>query len=102
LLGSVTTQHLVQNVFSSLDLATEPGLSIPFENMLQEVNQLRSVSERLATLADEHPDVGDGLVGISGNIRDLATILDVFAAIKRRSEELHEGELSLQAARYVM
>jgi hypothetical protein len=46
--------------------------------------------------------VGDGLVGISGNIRDIAIILDVFAAIKSRSEEPHEGELSLQTSRYVM
>jgi hypothetical protein len=102
LLGPVTTQNLVQNVFPCLGVATEPGLSTPFENMLQEVDQLRSVSERLTTLADKHPDVGDGLVGISGNIRDIAIILDVFAAIKSRSEEPHEGELSLQTSRYVM
>jgi hypothetical protein len=102
LLGPETTQRLVQNVFPSLDVATEPGLSTPFENMLQEVNQLRSVSERLQILAGKHPAVGDGLAGISGNIRDIATILDVFAAIKRRSEEPHEGELIPQETRYVM
>jgi len=102
LLGPVTTQQLVRTVFPGFDVAIEPGLSIPFENMLQEVNQLRSVSERLATLADEHPDVGDGLAGISGNISDIATILDVFAVVKSRSEEPHEGELSVQTSRYVM
>jgi hypothetical protein len=102
LLGPVTTQQLVQNVFPCVDVAPEPGLSNPFENMLREVNQLRSVSERLATIADEHPDVGDGLVGISGNISDIATILDVFTVIKRRSEEPHEGELGVQETCYLM
>jgi hypothetical protein len=102
LLGPLTTKHLVQTVFPSLDAASKPGVSTPFENMLQEASQLRSVSERLAALADEHPDVEDGLAGISGNIRDIATILDVFAAIKRRSEEAQEGEMSLQATRYLM
>ena len=102
LLGPLTTKHMVQNIFPSLEVDSKQGVSTPFENMLQEVSQLRNVSERLAILAGEHPDVEDGLAGISGNIRDIATILDVFAAIKRRSEEAQEGEMSLQATRYLM
>jgi exopolyphosphatase/pppGpp-phosphohydrolase len=69
--------------------------------MLQEVNQLRSVSDRLATLADQHPAVEDGLVGISGNIRSIATLLDVFAVVKRRSEEQHDSEQGFQETHYV-
>ncbi len=102
LLGSATTQRLVQNVFPCLDPAPEQGLATAFENMLREVNQLRNVSERLEILADQHPGVGDGLAGISGNIRDIATILDVFAVVRRRSEGPDEGELSPQETRYVM
>jgi len=101
-LGPATTQRLVQDVFPHLGVSTEAGISSPFENLLQEVNHLRSVSERLETLADKNPAVGDGLVGISGNIRDIAAILDVFAIIKRRAEEPHESELSSQQTRYVM
>ena len=101
-LGPATTRRLVQDVFPYLEPATESGRSTPFENMLQEVNQLRSVSERLETLADKHPAVEDGLVGISGNIRDIATILDVFAIIRNRSDGPLVSELDPQATRYVM
>jgi hypothetical protein len=91
LLGPETTRRLVENAFPCIGAATEPGITTPFENMLKEVTQLRSVSERLETLAGEHPGVGDGLAGISGNIRDIATILDVFAVIKRRAEGQDQG-----------
>lgn len=102
-LGQETTQRLVQDVFPHLEAATEPGISTPFENMLHEVNQLRSVSDRLATLADQHPAVEDGLVGISGNIRSIAALLDVFAVVKRRSEEQHGDEPGIQETpNYVM
>jgi hypothetical protein len=101
-LGPATTRRLVQDVFPYLESATESNPATPFENMLQEVNRLRSVSDRLDTLADKHPAVEDGLVGISGNIRDIASILDVFAVIKRRSEEPHESELSPQETNYLM
>jgi hypothetical protein len=73
--------------------------------MLEEVNRLRSVSERLQSLAEKHPAVEDGLVGISGNIRDIATILDVFAVIRNRpADEPLESDLSdlkEQASPYV-
>jgi hypothetical protein len=107
-LGPATTRQLVQDVFPHLEAANESGISTsgistPFENMLQEVNQLKSVSDRLAILADQHPAVEDGLVGISGNIRSIATILDVFAVVKRRSEEQHGNEPSIQETpNYVM
>jgi hypothetical protein len=102
-LGPATTRQLVQTVFPYLEVVTESGISMPFENMLQEVDQLRSVSDRLENLADSHPVVGDGLVGISENIRDIASILDVFAVIKRRSEGQHEDELTIQETpNYVM
>jgi hypothetical protein len=107
-LGPATTRQLVQDVFPHLEAANESGISTsgistPFENMLQEVNQLKSVSDRLAILADQHPAVEDGLVGISGNIRSIATILDVFAVVKRRSEEQHGDEPSIQETpNYVM
>jgi hypothetical protein len=104
-LGPATTRRLVQDIFPSFEPATESGSSTPFENMLEEVNQLRSVSERLQALAGKHPAVEDGLVGISGNIRDIATILDVFTVIRNRpADEPLESDLSdlkEQASPYV-
>jgi hypothetical protein len=101
-LGPATTQRLVQDVFPHLEAATESGISTPFENMLHEVNQLRSVSERLELLADKHPAVEDDLVGISGNIRSIAAILDVFAIIRSGSDTLLESDPKEQATRYLM
>jgi len=101
-LGPATTQRLVQDVFPHLEAATESGRSTPFENIVHEVNQLRSVSERLESLADQHPAVEDGLVDISGNIRSIAAILDVFAIIRSGSDTLLESEPKEQATRYLM
>lgn len=103
-LGPATTGHLVQDVFPALEPVTESNSSAPFEDMLQEVNQLRSVSERLQALAGKHPAVEDGLVGISGNIRDIATILDVFTVIRNNPDGLLEsdvGDMNAQANPYL-
>jgi hypothetical protein len=93
-LGPATTARLVQNVFPSFEPVSESEISNPFEDMLQEVNQLKSVSERLQALAGKYPAVEDGLVGISGNIRDIATILDVFAVIRNNPDGLQESDMS--------
>jgi hypothetical protein len=97
-LGAATTRRLVQAVFPLLEAPTEPDTTTPFEIILQEVGQLRSVSERLASLANQHPAVEDGLVSISENIRDIATILDVFVVIKNRPD----GQLTVQTSEYLM
>jgi hypothetical protein len=97
-LGAATTRRLVRDVFPLLEAPTEPDTTTPFEIIRQEVGQLRSVSERLASLADQHPAVEDGLVSISENIRDFATILDVFVVIKDRPD----GNLTVQTSEYLM
>jgi hypothetical protein len=55
---------------------------MPFEAILQEVEQLHDVSERLATLAEQHPPVSKELMTISGSVRNTATILGVLVATK--------------------
>jgi hypothetical protein len=55
---------------------------MPIEAILHEVEQLHDVSERLATLAEQHPPVSDALITISGSIRNTATILGVLVATK--------------------
>jgi hypothetical protein len=53
-----------------------------FEAILDEVDQLQSVSTRLEGLAGQHEPVSEALVTIAGSIRNNATILAVLVAIK--------------------
>jgi hypothetical protein len=53
-----------------------------FEAILDEVNQLHSVSTRLEGLAELHLPVSDELIKIAGNVRSTATILAVLVATR--------------------
>jgi hypothetical protein len=50
--------------------------------ILHEVQQLQNVSDRLDSLADQHPQVSEALIGISGSIRNTATLLEVLVATR--------------------
>jgi hypothetical protein len=50
--------------------------------ILNEARQLYNVSERLDLLAEEHPAVSQGLISISGSVRNTATLLEVLVATK--------------------
>jgi hypothetical protein len=56
----------------------------PFEDILLEADQLRNVCERLETLADKHTGI-DEVMSVAGNIRNIATVLDVFTLIRSNS-----------------
>lgn len=56
-----------------------------FEAILNEVNQLHSVSARLEGLAEGHPSVLTELLSIAGNVRSVATVLAVLVATKLKS-----------------
>ena len=47
-----------------------------------EIEQLKEVSARLDSLADEHPIVEKELISISGNIRSNAVLLEVLLATR--------------------
>jgi hypothetical protein len=64
--------------------ATDANYLGPFENISLEADQLRHVSERLEALADAHADV-DELIGVAGNIRNVATVLDVFTLVRSKA-----------------
>ena len=49
---------------------------------LHEVQQLYSISERLDILAEKHPLLSKALLGISGSVRNTATLLEVLIATK--------------------
>ena len=50
--------------------------------ILHEVQQLYNVSDRLDSLAEQHPLVSDALITISGSVRNTATLLEVLVAMK--------------------
>jgi len=50
--------------------------------ILHKVQQLYNVSERLDSLAEQHPLVSEALVTISGSVRNTATLLEVLVVTK--------------------
>jgi hypothetical protein len=50
--------------------------------ILHEVQQLYKVSDRLNSLADQHPVVTEALITISGSVRNTAALLEVLVAMK--------------------
>jgi len=50
--------------------------------ILYEVQQLYNVSDRLDSLAEQHPVVSEALLTISGSVRNTATLLEVLVAMK--------------------
>jgi len=50
--------------------------------IMHEVQQLYNVSDRLDTLAEQHPLVTEALITISGSVRNTATLLEVLVATK--------------------
>ena len=55
---------------------------MPQNTILQEAQNLHDVSDRLDSLADEHPTVSEALLTISGNVRHTATLLQVLVVTK--------------------
>jgi hypothetical protein len=55
---------------------------MPSKALLHEAQQLKDVSGRLESLADEHPTVTDAILTICGTIRSTGTIMEVLVATK--------------------
>jgi len=113
-LGEATTLRLIEDLRSQVDgrseSATIAGDAIPsaadeaaraavFEDLLLEVDRLRSVSEHIETLADKHPGMEDGLMSVAGNLRSIATVLDVFTLIRSKVGGSQDAP-NLQTNRY--
>jgi hypothetical protein len=60
----------------------EIGYVMPGNAILHEVQTLYSVSDRLDSLAEQHPLVSEALITISGSVRNTATLLEVLVAMK--------------------
>ena len=50
--------------------------------ILHEVRQLYNICDRLHGLAEKHPRMAEALLGISGSVRNTATLLEVLVATK--------------------
>jgi hypothetical protein len=61
---------------------SESRCAMPSDAILHEAQQLHNVSDRLDSLADEHPLVSEALITISGNVRHTATLLEVLVVTK--------------------
>jgi hypothetical protein len=59
------------------------------------------VSEHIETLADRHPGMEDGLVSVAGNIRSIATVLDVFTLIRSKAGGPQDETTDLETNRYM-
>jgi hypothetical protein len=116
-LGETTTLRLIEDLrLQVVDVTAESatakaditdsagdGAAIvaAFEDLLLEIDRLRSVSERIETLALKHPGMEDGLVSVAGNIRSIATVLDVFTLIRSKAGGSQESAPDLQTNRYM-
>ena len=96
LLGETATARLIEEVPLRVEAKAEldmretdtstTGTSYlgPFKDISLEADQLRQVSERLETLADTHTNI-DELMSVAGNIRNIATVLDVFTLVRSQA-----------------
>jgi hypothetical protein len=55
---------------------------MPANAILQEAGKLHNVSDSLDALAEEHLPLAEALLILSGNVRNLATLLEVLVALK--------------------
>jgi hypothetical protein len=116
LLGESTTLRLIEDLRLQVDVGTElatttadttvsaadeAAMAVTFEDLLLEIDRLRSVSERIEALADKHSGMEDGLVSVAGNIRSIATVLDVFTLIRSKAGGSQEDAPDLQTDRYM-
>ena len=115
-LGEATTLRLIEDFRLQVDVGPEPArttedtitsaadgpaMAAAFQDLLLEIDRLRSVSERIETLADRHPGMEDGLVSVAGNIRSIATVLDVFTLIRSKVGDSQEGATMRETNRYL-
>ena len=115
-LGEATTLRLIEDLRLQINVRTEsattaedtvgpaadgPVMAAAFEDLLLEINRLRGVGQRIEALADRHPGMEDGLVSAAGNIRGIATVLDVFTLIRSKAGGPQEEAPNLQTNRYM-
>jgi hypothetical protein len=115
-LGEATTLRLIEDLRLQVEVGNEspvatedtlemaadgPAMAAAFEDLLLEIDRLRSVSDHIETLVDRHPGMEDGLVSVAGNIRSIATVLDVFTLIRSKAGDSQEDAPNRETNRYM-
>lgn len=111
-LGEATTLRLIEDLRLQVDARpelpttlqepiAEPPMAAAFEDLLLQIDRLRSVSDHIEGLANKHPGMEDGLVSVAGNIRSIATVLDVFTLIRSKAGGPQEEALDLKTNLYM-
>jgi hypothetical protein len=115
-LGEATTLRLIEDLRLQVDVRAEaattaedtiasaadrPVVAAGFEDLLREIDRLRSVSNNIETLVDKHPGMEDGLVSVAGNIRSIATVLDIFTLIRSNAGGQQDEAPNLQTNLYM-
>jgi len=115
-LGEATTLRLIEDLRLQVDASPDaaaaaanatdtaangPAMAAAFEDLLLEIDRLRSVGERIEILANKHAGMADGLVSVAGNIRSIATVLDVFTLIRSKAGGSQEDEPNRETNRYM-
>jgi len=115
-LGEATTLRLIEDLRLQADVRTEsapttentttpaadePKMHAAFEDLLLEIDRLRSVSDHIEILADKHPGMGEGLVSAAGSLRSIATVLDVFTLIRSKAGGPQDDPPSFPTNRYM-
>jgi hypothetical protein len=100
LLGEATTLRLIEDLRLQAEIGTQSvatsaekansvsedlAIAAVFEDLLLEIDKLRKVSGRIEYLADKHPGMEEGLLSAAGNVRSIATVLDVFTLIRSKA-----------------
>ena len=116
LLGESTTLRLIEDLRLQADVGAESltitadttgsvgdelAMALAFEDLLLEIDQLRKVSGRIETLAGKHPSMEEGLLSAAGNVRSIATVLDVFTLIRSKAGGPQEEAPNLETNRYM-
>ncbi len=99
-LGAATTLRLIEDlrlqVAVEAEAPTTPGdtaapaadgpeMAAAFGDLLRDIDRLRSVGDHIEAMANQHTDMELGLVSAAGNIRSIATVLDVFVLIRSKA-----------------
>jgi hypothetical protein len=79
---AMTLQLVTSEIPSHFRFLPRSGVPIGFEAIVNEVDQLQSVSARLEGLAEQYPPVSETLMTIAGSVLNTATVLAVVAAVK--------------------
>jgi hypothetical protein len=79
---AVTLKLVTVETVPDFKFLSKSSIPMGFEAILNEVDDLQSVSARLEGLAEQYPPVTEALRIISGSVLNTATVLAVVAAIK--------------------